>query len=197
MPEHYNAGDRMPEGVLLLDSATGLPIPASALGGVTLAELLASVLPVAPNVTRGGGALDANTQRVTLATDGPGVASLSSIDNKTPALVSGAVPTTDSLGGTRQHNTAGGIRQAVGVGSARVALPTLSASREMYVMATQRCFFQTGDSSVTAVNTTDLTNMSHPLAADERFYFRVPSGHTHIAYIRYSADGFITIMPVA
>ena len=92
MPEHYNAGDRMPEGVLLLDSATGLPIPASALGGATLAELLASVLPVSPNVSRGGGAVDANTQRVTLATDGPGVASLSSIDNKTPALVGGATP---------------------------------------------------------------------------------------------------------
>jgi len=107
------------------------------------------------------------------------------------------LPTTDSLGGTRTHNTAGGIRQAVGVGSARVALPTLSASREMYVMATQRCFFLTGDSSVTAVNTTGTSNMSHPLAADERFYFRVPAGHTHIAYIRDSADGFITIMPVA
>lgn len=83
MPEHYNAGDRMPEGVLVLDSATGLPIPASALGGATLAELLASVLPVAPNVTRGGGAVDANTQRVTLATNGPGVAALASIDAKT------------------------------------------------------------------------------------------------------------------
>lgn len=107
------------------------------------------------------------------------------------------IPTTDSLGGTRTHNTAGGIRQAVGATSARVALPTLSASREVYVMATQRCFFLTGDSSVTAVNTTGLTNMSHPLAADERFYFRVPAGHTHIAYIRDSADGFISIMPVA
>ena len=108
-----------------------------------------------------------------------------------------ALPTTDSLGGTRTHNTAGGIRQAVGATSARVVLPTLSASREVYVMATQRCFFITGDSSVTAVNTTGLTNMSHPLAADERFYFRVPAGHTHIAYIRESADGFISIIPVA
>ena len=108
-----------------------------------------------------------------------------------------AIPTTDSLGGTRTHNTAGGIRQADGSGSARVAMPTLSASREMYVMGTNRLFFLTGDSSVTAVNTTGLTNMSHPLAADERFYFRVPAGHTHIAYIRDSADGFITIMPVA
>lgn len=81
-----------PAGVVIIDGETGEALPASALFGVTLAELLASVLPVAPNVTRGGGALDANTQRVTLATDGPGVTSLSSIDNKTPALVSGAGP---------------------------------------------------------------------------------------------------------
>lgn len=83
-----------PAGVVIIDGETGEALPASALFGVTLAELLASVLPVAPNVTRGGGALDANTQRVTLATDGPGVASLSSIDNKTPALVGGATPVT-------------------------------------------------------------------------------------------------------
>lgn len=83
-----------PAGVVIIDGETGEALPASALFGVTLAELLASVLPVAPNVTRGGGVLDANTQRVTLATDGPGVASLSSIDNKTPALVGGATPVT-------------------------------------------------------------------------------------------------------
>ena len=108
-----------------------------------------------------------------------------------------AIPTTDSLGGTRTHNTAGGIRQAVGAVSARVALPTIGTSCEMYVMATQRCFFLTGNGSVTATNATGMSNMSHPLAADERFYFRVPAGHTHIAYIRESADGFISIIPVA
>lgn len=47
-----------------------------------------------PDITRGGGPIDANTQRVTLATDDHGVASLSSIDNKTPALVGGATPVT-------------------------------------------------------------------------------------------------------
>ncbi len=36
--------------------------------------------PTAPNVTRGSGAVDANTQRVTLASDGPGVVALSNID---------------------------------------------------------------------------------------------------------------------
>lgn len=40
----------------------------------------------------GGGPIDANTQRVTLATDGPGVAALASLDAKTPALVSSAQP---------------------------------------------------------------------------------------------------------
>ena len=102
------------------------------------------------------------------------------------------LPTTDSLGGTRTHNTAGASRQAVGSTSARVALPTLGTSRELYVKATSRCFFLTGDNAVTAAAGT-----SHPLAADERFYLRIPAGHTHIAYIRESADGFISIIPVA
>ena len=52
---------------------------------------------VAPNVTRGGGAIDSNTQRVTLATDGPGVVSLSSIDSKTPALDNNRQPVLPSM----------------------------------------------------------------------------------------------------
>lgn len=102
------------------------------------------------------------------------------------------VATADAQGGTREHATAGITRQAVGAASARVALPTLGASREIYVMATARSFFMTGDSAVVAA-----AGNSHPLAADERFYIRVPAGHTHIAYIRDSADGFISVVPVA
>jgi hypothetical protein len=77
-------------------SAASLPLPAGAAteakqpapgtAGAPSVDVLTvqgvsggTALPVAPNVTRGGGASDANTQRVTLATDGPGVASLSSI----------------------------------------------------------------------------------------------------------------------
>lgn len=102
-------------------------------------------------------------------------------------------PATSAYGaGTREHSTATITRQSVGGTSARVAIPTLGTSREVYVMATQRCFFRTGDSTVTAAAGT-----SHPLAADERFYFRVPAGHTHIAYIQDSAAGNITICAVA
>jgi hypothetical protein len=100
--------------------------------------------------------------------------------------------TATNRSGTREYNMAGITRQAVGAASARVALPTLGASRELYVTASTRCFFRSGDSSITAA-----AGASHPLAADERFHLRVPAGHTHIAYIRDSSDGNITIVPVA
>lgn len=100
--------------------------------------------------------------------------------------------TATNRAGTREYNMAAITRQAVGAASARVALPTLGASRELYVMASTRCFFLSGDSSILAAAGT-----SHPLAADERFHLRIPAGHTHIAYIRDSADGFISIAPVA
>ncbi len=51
-----------------------------------IGDVLSGTVAVAPNITRGGGVIDSNTQRVTLATDGAGVAALSSIDNKTPTV---------------------------------------------------------------------------------------------------------------
>lgn len=95
---------------------------------------------------------------------------------------------------TRLHNTAGVVRQAVGaVSSAEVTLPALNTDREVYVMASTRCFFLTGETGMAAAS----AGNSHPLAADERFYLRIPAGHTHFRAIRDAADGFITIMPVA
>jgi hypothetical protein len=102
------------------------------------------------------------------------------------------VPTTDTQGGTREHLTTGISRTAIVASSARVALPTLGSSREIYVMSTTRGFFLTGGGAVVAAAGT-----SHPIAADERFYLRVPAGHTHIAFIRDSAGGFISVVPVA
>lgn len=69
---------------------SGNPIPVS--GPLTDTQLRASAVPVSPNVSRGSGAIDSNTQRVTLATDEPAASALTSIDNKTPALVSGRQP---------------------------------------------------------------------------------------------------------
>ncbi len=60
--------------------------------GVIIVNATSPPIPTAPTVAIGGGPIDANTQRVTLATDGPGVAALAAIDSKTPALVNGASP---------------------------------------------------------------------------------------------------------
>lgn len=55
---------------------SNFPATQAVTGPLTDAQLRATAVPVAPNVTRGGGNIDANTQRVTLAADGPGVAAL-------------------------------------------------------------------------------------------------------------------------
>lgn len=51
----------------------------------------ANPVPTNPNTTRGSGAVDSNTQRVTLATDGPGVANLGTIATNT-----GNIPAADN-----------------------------------------------------------------------------------------------------
>jgi hypothetical protein len=73
-------------------AATAAKQPALGTAGTASSDVITvqgiangTALPVAPNVTRGSGVLDANTQRVTLASDGPTVAALTSIDSKTPA----------------------------------------------------------------------------------------------------------------
>jgi len=108
---------------------------------------------------------------------------------------SGHVPVTpDAQGsGTREHSTAGITRPAVGAASTSAALPALGASREIYVMANTNCFFLTGASAAV----TAAAGTAHPLASGERFYLRVPAGHTHLAVIRESTDGFITVCAVA
>jgi lysophospholipase L1-like esterase len=82
-------------------AATAAKQPALGTAGTPSADVVTvqgnangTALPVAPNVTRGSGTLDANTQRVTLATDGATVAALTSLDSKAPSK--GAATTANS-----------------------------------------------------------------------------------------------------
>jgi len=58
--------------------AANVPVSGTvtATGPLTDTQLRASVVPVSPNITRGAGVVDANTQRVTLSSDGPLVTSV-------------------------------------------------------------------------------------------------------------------------
>lgn len=102
--------------------------------------------------------------------------------------------TTDSQGGTRTYDFANNVRAAVGVAStAAAAMPTLSASRELMVHASTRCFLRLGASDVGAASAA----AGHlVLEAGERFHFRVAAGNTHFRVIRDTADGFITVTAV-
>lgn len=62
-------------------------------GPVTDTQLRATAVPVAPNITRGAGVVDANTQRFTLASDGPAVTSLANIDSDLGAPADAAATT--------------------------------------------------------------------------------------------------------
>lgn len=84
-----------------VEDALGTPADAAAAGDsatsglIGLVKRLLGKLP--SGFQQGSGAITATTTRVTLATDGPGVAALTSIDTKTPALVGGAVPVLSSV----------------------------------------------------------------------------------------------------
>lgn len=154
--------------------------------------LVSGAVPVNPVVSKGAGVVDANTQRVTLASDGPTVSTLTQIDTKTPTLVNGAVPTTDTKGGTRIYDFDGNIRlNATSTSSAATPIPTLYADREIMVHAKKRCMIRYGAAAVAAADATATTG--HLTLEDgEKFHFRIPVGVTHFRVVRDSEDGSLT-----
>jgi len=143
--------------------------------------LVSGAIPTAPNVQQGGGVITASTTRVTLATDGPGVTSLSSIDGKTAALINGR-------SGVEPLGQPGVARQlAASSASANTALTT--TCRRVSVFASGADIrFAIGSTSQTASGT------SHYIANGERLDLVVPAT-PNIAVIRAgSIDGTLEVM---
>jgi hypothetical protein len=106
------------------------------------------------------------------------------------------VPVTDTAAaGTRAYNFDQATRTAVGAtSSAAQAIGTLSASREVMLITSARCFIRFGALSVGAANASDAALLALP--ADAMFHMRLPSGVTHYTVIRDTADGFVRFVPV-
>jgi hypothetical protein len=106
------------------------------------------------------------------------------------------MPVTDTAAsGTRAYNFDQATRTAVGAtSSAAAAIGTLSASREVMLITSARCFIRFGTLSVGAANATDANLLVLP--ADAMFHMRLPSGVTHYTVIRDTADGFVRFVPV-
>lgn len=127
--------DALPGQVTLTNASVeisndvGNPVPVSgtvtATGPLTDTQLRASAVSVAPAVQLGMGVATATTQLVTLATNGAAVTALTSIDNKTPALDTGAVPVLVKNGQLEIQNDTG---NPIPVGTAAQLNVTGSAS---------------------------------------------------------------------
>ena len=105
-----------------------------------------------------------------------------------------AIPTTDSLGGTRAFNWANNVREAFTTSStAAIALPTLGTSRELRVHASVRAFIRFGASDVSPA-TVAAGQMISP--ADVPDVIRIPTGQTHIRVIGETASGSISLTAV-
>lgn len=116
--------------------------------GLTDTQLRASAVSVAPNVTRGSGTVDSNTQRVTLASDGPGISALNSIDSKMPALVSGSQPVIGPLTDTQLRASAVSVSPNVTRG-----LGTIDSNTQRFTLATDSPLAQSfGTSSDATAN---------------------------------------------
>lgn len=103
---------------------------------------------------------------------------------------------------TREYLPTGGYRVATSATAAYLALSgnvTLGASREVRFRATTACwirFATAGSGQDAAVDTAGAATTSMPLEANQPEVIRIPSGCTHISYVRESADGAITLTPV-
>jgi hypothetical protein len=160
-----------PQGVMLLDPATGLPVN-----------------PTSPDVAMGSGAVTPKTVRVTMATDGPGVAALASIDTKTAALRNGAVPT-EPLGrlGVAHQITAAAAASATLALSAGVTRLRISARNA-------NCRIAIGTGAQTATNSSGAST-SHFLQADTSMDVACLAG-SQISVIRGSdqtVDGIVHV----
>ena len=126
---------------------------------------------------------------------GQAVAPVGASNGLTRAQLDAApVATTDTRNGTRQYDFAGNVRQTVtGTSTAAIALPTLYASREVMVHASERCVIRLGASDVAAAT---VASGQLILEAGERFHFKIATGATHFRVIRDSTDGFLSITAV-
>lgn len=79
------------------------------------------------------------------------------------------------------------VKGAVAATTARVALPAGDVVR---IASTTDCYIRFGDSSVEAA----ATDAVFPIGSE---FLKVPSGATHMAFIRVTADGVISVTAAA
>ncbi|MEN9854963.1 MAG: hypothetical protein RLZZ157_89 [Pseudomonadota bacterium] len=95
----------------------------------------------------------------------------------------------------RGYNFTDEVRTAIGAASsAAVAIPPIGQSREIMLLASTRCYVRLGDAAVLPASSAAGQLI---LEAGERFHLRLKTTETHYTVIRDSADGTLSVTPVA
>jgi len=127
----------------------------------------------------GPGAAGSTTLRTVLATDQPPVSTSPTVLGTT----------------TREYALTNGVVTAfTATSSAAIALPSLGASREVQLNATEACWIVWGPSGVAAAAPAAGSKL---VAAYSCEVVRVPAGATHFRVIRAAADGTLQILAVS
>lgn len=171
-----------------VSSANPMPVAGTvALDGPTLAAL--ESVTVAGTVALDGPTLAA-LEAITV-TGGATEATLAALNAKFAALVNGRAPVDVPANATTTRAYGYAAGQRITSVAAQTRSTAITAS-EVMLHASARCFFRVGD--VTVVATVGAGSV--PLEAGEKFHLRITSGE-FISVIRDTADGNLTIMPVA
>lgn len=173
--------------------------------GLTDAQLRAQAVVTSPNVTRGAGNIDSNTQRVTLANDGQVATSIgittdteaaadgtgnygiiagikrsllnwTTLLTRIPAVITPGLFPVDTLGTP-------GVSRVQATGAASVNITLTTTCRRISMFATQGTWY-----SLTGAATAN----SHYIGSNERLDFDVPA-NTVISVLRETSDGSIRI----
>lgn len=174
VPHVVSEADPLPVTLSGVSNAVTITGPLTVSNEVEIKNDSGNPVLVSPVVSKGSGAVNADTQRVTLATDGPGVAALEAIAAKTPALV-GALSPVEPLGAPTVAR-----QPAAGTASASTALS--AGCRRISIRAR---FADIRYAIGTGAQTANATN-SHFIGVDERLDLAVPA-NAQIAVIRDSA----------
>lgn len=167
------------DGSVTLIDASGLPVSgpltdaqlrASAVpvsGPLTDAQLRAAVVPVSPNVSRAAGVVDANTQRITVASDGPLMTSIGAPADAAASSDTGSFSLLAFIKRALQNWTTL-LARVPGNGQAAMAasLPVVIASNQSAVPVAENSLILTGAAAQTATVNNILENPSSANATD-------------------------------
>lgn len=203
MTQNASYDENMRGALLGHNSATGETEQVKSTGNALHVKIMEAIV-VTPNVTKGSGVVDSNTQRVTLATDWPLVTAIgtptdavATTDTGTFSLISlfkRSLQKLTSLLSTQTITMVTTQSLAISGTSAQTAVVNAGTSR-VIISTTTDCWVNLGASPTSAAHTTG--SGFFLLAGASTFPISVTPSTTKISAIQDTASGYLSVLEIA